>query len=271
MGQGTTPHTAKPSEVEGLNYFWVLSGKRIKRFVVLLVAVFFAAGIFYAEKNDIQVFLPVETGPEAVYSVETDKKQVALTFDISWGEERAGPILDVLEQKDLKKATFFLSSPWAESHPDIVKRIVDMNYEIGSHGHRHDNYSTYSEEKIREQITKADSILNKLTGKKPNLIRFPNGDFDKRVLRIADSLGYTTIQWDTDSLDWMNPGKEKIVQRVLSKAHPGDIILMHASDSCRQTHEALPEIIDGLREKGYEFVTVSELIAGTKVETNPVE
>ena len=131
-----------------------------------------------------------------------------------------------------------------------------MNYEIGSHGHRHDNYSTYSEEKIREQITQGGRNPEQADGKKPNLIRFPNGDFDKRVLRIADSLGYTTIQWDTDSLDWMNPGKRRSFSACFQRPS-GDIILMHASDSCRQTHEALPEIIDGLREKGYEFVTVS--------------
>jgi peptidoglycan/xylan/chitin deacetylase (PgdA/CDA1 family) len=142
---------------------------------------------------------------------------------------------------------------------------------VGSHGHRHDNYSQYNEQQIRTQIGKADQILTKLIGKKPNLIRFPNGDFDKRVLRIADQMGYKTIQWDTDSLDWMNPGKDRIVKKVVSKAHPGDIILMHASDSCRQTHEALPEIIDALRAKGYEFVTVSELIAGSQVKTQAVE
>jgi polysaccharide deacetylase family sporulation protein PdaB len=202
--------------------------------------------------------------------VKTSQKVIALTFDISWGEERTGPILDVLEQKKLKKATFFLSSPWAEAHPDLVKRIVDSGYEVGSHGHRHDNYSTYSEEQIRTQILKADQILTKLTGKKPNLIRFPNGDFDKRVLRIANQLGYKAIQWDTDSLDWMNPGKQKIIDRVVNKAHPGDIILMHASDSCQQTHEALPVIIDTLRDKGYTFVTVSELISGTQTNTKPI-
>lgn len=254
-----------------MKFFWVLSGKQLKRSSIAVVSLLFALGIFYANQQHIQVFLPFDTGPSAVYSVDTDKKEIALTFDISWGEERAGPILDVLEQKGVKKATFFLSSPWAESHPDIVKRIVDAGYEIGSHGHRHDNYSQYSDAQIRAQITTAHQILTKLTGKEPHLIRFPNGDFDKRVLRIANSLGYTTIQWDTDSLDWMNPGTQKIVSRVLSKAHPGDIILMHASDSCKQTHEALPQIIDSLRSKGYKFVTVSELIAGSKTETKAVE
>ncbi|TCW36719.1 polysaccharide deacetylase family sporulation protein PdaB [Laceyella sacchari] len=254
-----------------MNMFLVLSAKRLKSTFFIILALFFAMGIFYAENKNIQVFFPIDPGPSAIYSVETNKKQVALTFDISWGEERTGPILDVLEQKGLKKATFFLSSPWAESHPDLVKRIVDMGFEIGSHGHRHDNYSQYSEEQIRTQISKADRILTEVTGKKPKLIRYPNGDFDKRVLRIADQMGYKSIQWDTDSLDWMNPGKEKIINRVLKRVHPGDIILMHASDSCRQTHEALPVIIDSLRKQGYEFVTVSELIAGSEVKMKAVD
>lgn len=254
-----------------MKFFWILSGKRVKQSFIIIVALIFAIGIYYTESENIEVFFPQETEPSAIYSVKTNKKQVALTFDISWGEERTGPILDVLKKKKLNKATFFLSSPWAETHPDVVKRIVDMGYEIGSHGHRHDNYSGYSEEQIRTQIMKAHEILHKTTGKEPRLIRYPNGDFDKRVLKTAAQLGYTSIQWDTDSLDWMNPGKEKIVKRVVDKAHPGDIILMHASDSCRQTHEALPEIIDSLRKKGYEFVTVSELIAGSNTQIKSVE
>lgn len=254
-----------------MKFFWVLSGKRIKRGLMLGMALVFALGIFYAEQNDIQVFMPLDSGPAAIYSVDTDKKQLALTFDISWGEERSGPILDVLEQKGVKKATFFLSSPWSETHPDIVERIVDMGFEVGSHGHRHDNYSTLSDEQIRTQIRKAHHILTKITKTEPNLIRYPNGDFDKRVLKIADEMGYTSVQWDTDSLDWMNPGKEKIINRVISKAHPGDIILMHASDSSKQLQEALPVIIDQLREKGYQFVSVSELIAGSEVDLNPVD
>ncbi|MFD1428179.1 polysaccharide deacetylase family sporulation protein PdaB [Kroppenstedtia sanguinis] len=254
-----------------MRFFWVLSGKRIRRALMAVVAIFFALGIFYAEQQNIQVFMPLNSGPAAIYSVDTDKKQLALTFDISWGEERTGPILDALEQKGVKKATFFLSSPWAETHPDVVKRIADLGFEIGSHGHRHVNYSTLSEEQIRTQIRKSHQILTKLTKQEPNLIRYPNGDFDKRVLKISDQLGYTSIQWDTDSLDWMNPGKEKIINRVISRAHAGDIILMHASDSSKQLHEALPVIIDKLKKKGYQFVTVSELIAGSQVELNPVD
>jgi peptidoglycan/xylan/chitin deacetylase (PgdA/CDA1 family) len=110
-----------------------------------------------------------------------------------------------------------------------------------------------------------------MTGKGPNLIRMPNGDFDKRVLRIAGELGYSVIQWDTDSHDWMNKGVDSIINRVVTKAHPGDIILLHASDTVKQTHEALPVIIDQLRAKGYEFVSVSELIQQTQVNHKEIQ
>lgn len=243
----------------------------MKQYLIIFTAALFALGIAWAERENIVVLTTGKSGPNAVYKVDTKEKKLSLTFDISWGEERAGPILDILEKKGVKKATFFLSSPWSQSHPDIVKRIKDMGYEIGSHGHKHVNYSSLSDEEIQAQISKSHGILKDLTGTNPNLIRTPNGDFDKRVLRIADKMGYTVIQWDTDSKDWMNPGTEQIVNNVLKKAHPGDIILLHASDSCKQTHLALPTIIDKLRGEGYEFVSVSELLAGTKVQTKEVQ
>lgn len=251
-----------------MNFFYVMNGKKIKRLFFIALACIFAIGIVYSERNHITVFSYDE--PSAIYSVKTDANQLALTFDISWGDKRTEPILEILQEKGVKKATFFLSSPWSESHKDIVQKIVDAGYEIGSHGHKHVNYSTLSDDEIRRQIQTAHGILTEVTGQAPNLIRMPNGDFDKRVLRIAEELNYKVIQWDTDSLDWMNPGVDKIVQRVTSKAHKGDIILMHASDSCKQTHLALPTIIDDLRNKGFEFVTVSELIYQTNLDDNEV-
>jgi polysaccharide deacetylase family sporulation protein PdaB len=252
-----------------MNHFFVYNARNIKRFLFLLLAAVFSAGVVWAEKDNISVFSPHP--PAAVYSVPTDRKVVALTFDISWGDKRAEPILDILKNKGVKNVTFFLSSPWSKTHPEIVKKIVDSGYEIGSHGHKHDYYSRYTDEEIRNQIATADGILSELTGRSPTLIRLPNGDFDKRLLRIAESLNYKVIQWDTDSLDWKNPGVDTIVSRVVTKAHPGDIILLHASDSSKQTHEALPIIIDQLRAKGYEFVTVSQLLSQTETQGHTVE
>lgn len=252
-----------------MNFFFVINGKKLKRLFIIFIAALFTAGIIYSEKNNITVFSSEE--PSAIYSVVTDSKLIALTFDISWGEKRPEPIIQILKDKGITNATFFLSSPWSKAHPEIVKQIVDAGFEIGSHGHKHVNYSTLSDEEIRKQIQTAHQILKETTGQTPTLIRMPNGDFDKRVLRIANQLGYTVIQWDTDSLDWMNKGVNNIINRVLTKAHPGDIVLMHASDSCKQTHEALPVIIDKLREQGYKFVTVSQLINQSNMKDTEIQ
>ncbi|WP_409343387.1 polysaccharide deacetylase family sporulation protein PdaB [Paenibacillus sp. MBLB4367] len=252
-----------------MNYFYVVNGKRLKQYLIVVVALLFAAAIIYAERDHVSVF--TQNDPSALYSVQTEKKLIALTFDISWGELRTKPIIDVLDKKNVKKATFFLSSPWSQSHQEIVGDIVKHGYEIGSHGHKHVNYSSLSDEEIRKQLTTAHRILSDVTKQEPSLLRLPNGDFDKRVLRIANELNYTVVQWDTDSLDWKNPGTENIIERVVSKAHPGDIVLLHASDSVKQTHEALPVIIDKLRAEGYEFVTVSELMKQAQVTKKPVD
>lgn len=252
-----------------MNYFFVVNARKFKQYVFIALAIVFATAIVYSEQHNVSVFLSAE--PSAIYSVQTERKVIALTFDISWGEKRAEPILKTLKDNGVKDATFFLSSTWSKSHPEIVEHIKKEGFEIGSHGNKHDNYSTLSDEEIRKQILTAHGILTELIGKEPTLIRLPNGDFDKRVLRIADDLGYSVIQWDTDSQDWLNKGVDTIINRVVSKAHPGDIVLMHASDSSQQTHEALPVIIEQLRSKGYEFVTVSELIKQTQIKTTPVE
>jgi polysaccharide deacetylase family sporulation protein PdaB len=246
-----------------VNFFYVVNGRKLKRYFIIGIAILFSIGIIYVERDQISVFSYSE--PAAIYNVVTDQKVISLTFDISWGEKRAEPILQILQEKGIKKATFFLSSPWSSTHPEIVKKIVDAGYEIGSHGHKHVNYSQLSNEEIRKQIETAHQVLSEMTGKAPNLIRMPNGDFDKRVLQVANDLGYKVIQWDTDSLDWMNRGAENIIQRVVNKAHPGDIVLLHASDSCKQTHLALPTIIDSLRAKGYEFATVTEMLQLSKL------
>lgn len=194
-----------------------------------------------------------------IFEVQTEEKVLALTFDISWGTKTPGPVLDILKEHQVT-ATFFLSGPWVEKYPEISRRIAAEGHEIGSHGYQHINLSTLSFLDIKSEIMKAHQSIQKVTGRNPSLIRTPNGDYDNQVINAAQECGYQVIQWGTDSLDWKNPGVDVIVQRVLTRAHPGDIILMHASDTCLQTAEALPRVLQGLKEQGYRLVTVSELL-----------
>ncbi|ACV59678.1 polysaccharide deacetylase family sporulation protein PdaB [Alicyclobacillus acidocaldarius] len=205
--------------------------------------------------------------PKAVYKVDTKEKVVALTFDISWGHRTPEPVLETLKKCGVTKATFFLSGPWTMHHPEIAKKIKAMGYEIGSHGYLHKDYSNYPDSWIREQAMLADKAIQQVTGVKPKLFRTPNGDLNLRVIRCLTSMGYTVVQWNTDSLDWKNPGVDAIVNRVTKRVVPGDIVLMHASDSSKQIVEALPRIVENLRQQGYRFVTVSELLAGANVQS----
>lgn len=251
------------------NFFYVLNGKKIKRFFFVFAAALFAAGVIYVEQGQVTVFSE-ESAPSAIYSVSTNKKVIALTFDISWGDTRAEPILKVLKEKNVQKATFFLSSPWSKTHPEIVKAIQQQGFEIGSHGHKHTNYSSLSDKEISRQISTAHTILTEVTGQAPKLLRLPNGDFDKRVLKIAANQGYKVIQWDTDSQDWMNKGVQTIVDRVVKKPiRETSFSCMPAIRSSRRK-EALPIIIDELRKQGYEFVTVTDLLQEASVQGNEV-
>lgn len=194
-----------------------------------------------------------------VYEVKTDQKVVALTFDISWGNTTPVPVIDILKNNGIK-STFFLSGPWVKQYPEIPKRIQADGHEIGSHGYRHINLSNLSKTEIKDEIQKAHDNIKEVTGLDVNLIRTPNGDYNDVVIEAAHEVNYEVIQWSVDSLDWMNPGVNSIIERVSKKVHPGAIILMHASDTCKQTVEALPSVIKNLKDQGYEFVTVSDLL-----------
>jgi polysaccharide deacetylase family sporulation protein PdaB len=196
-------------------------------------------------------------------TVAIAKKELALTFDISWGTVMPPKVISILA-KEKVPATFFLSGPWSGQHPELVALLRRDGFQIESHGQAHVNYSGLSNAQVQQNILKAQTILEQVAGTKTDMVRPPNGDYDRRTLQVAESMGYTVVLWGTDSRDWMNPGVGAITSRVLRLAHPGDIVLLHASDTCKQTDIALPAIIAGLRQQGYQLVTVDQLLKDAK-------
>jgi polysaccharide deacetylase family sporulation protein PdaB len=202
-----------------------------------------------------------------LFSVKKSAAEVCLTFDISWGEKTLPLVLKVLQENQVP-ATFFLSGPWAVRHPVETKAIFDGGHEIASHGDRHINLSQYPKETVKENISKAYQDLLSVTGRVAPFFRPPNGDYDDIVIDTARELGFETVIWAVDSLDWKNPGPDYMIQRVLTRVFPGAIILCHASDSSKEIHLALPRIIQGLRIKGYILVTLSKLVEGGVIQRN---
>lgn len=248
-----------------MNFFFVLNGKSIKQVALIVVISFFTAWFLYME-NIVQVpVFSAKDEPKAIYKGEKD---IALTFNIGWGDEKAEPILDLLNESNIS-ATFFLSGSWAERHPDLVSRIVKEGYEIGILGYDYKDYSEIEEEKVRSDISKAQVAFNKLNIKDIKLLRAPTGHFNQKTLKIAEQYGYTVVHWSLDSKDWTNPGVNTITNNV-SASKKGDIILLHASDSAKQTAKALPIIIKDIKSKGLKFVTVSEMITNANTKSNEI-
>lgn len=192
-----------------------------------------------------------------IYAVETQEKKVSISFDCAWGTDYTDKLLEILEREKVR-ATFFMVEFWAEKYPEYVKKIDEKGNEIGTHSATHSYMSKLGEEDIRRELETSSAAIQKVTGKKVELFRPPYGDYDDLLVETAQSMGLYTIQWDVDSLDWKNLSANDIAMRVISRVKNGSIILCH--NNGLHTAEALPIILDTLKNKGYEFVPIGELI-----------
>ncbi len=192
-----------------------------------------------------------------IYYVKTEEKKVALTFDCAWGVDYTDKLLEIMEEEGVV-STFFMVEFWARKYPDYLKRIDEKGHEIGTHSSTHPYMSKLGEGAIEKELTTSCEAIESVINKKIKVFRAPYGDYDDLLIETASKLNLYTIQWDVDSLDWKNLTSLEIQNRVLSKVKNGSIILFH--NQGLHTAEALLPIIKKLKNKGFEFTTVSQLI-----------
>ena len=192
-----------------------------------------------------------------IYSVEREDKVVSISFDCAWGTEYTDDILKALKVSDVR-ATWFMVEFWTEKYEDFVKKISEAGHEIGTHSSTHSYMSKQNAEEIKLELSSSAEAIEKITEKKVELFRPPYGDYDDELIKTASELGYYTIQWDVDSLDWKDLSAADIAMRVINGVKNGSIILMH--NNGLHTAEAVPIILETLKNRGYSFVPVGELI-----------
>jgi polysaccharide deacetylase family sporulation protein PdaB len=192
-----------------------------------------------------------------IYSVQTEQKQVAISFDATWGTELTDEILEILDTHSIT-TTFFLAGYWVDKHPDYVVKIADAGHEIGNHSYSHPHMNTLSEQGVHYELQKNQDLIRDLTGQSTTLFRPPFGEYNNQVLSAASSLGYDTIQWSVDSLDWKKLSSDQIYERVMEQVKPGSIVLFH--NAAPGTPGAIRRLIPDLVAKGYEIRPVSELL-----------
>ena len=238
-----------------------LVSPHIKHFKILIVlAITLAISIFVFEnKTAVLAFVGVSINELPIYSVETKDKVVSITFDSAWGTEDLDEILEILARHNCV-ATFFVEGNWAENYPDAITKIAEGGHLIGNHGANHKHMTKLSQAEMLAEIQGCHDIIKEQTGIDMTLFRAPYGDYNETVVESAKSLGYSTIQWDVDSLDWKDYGIESIIDTVCNHQNlkNGSIILLH--NGSKYTALALDQMLTNLESQGYTFIGLDKLI-----------
>lgn len=227
--------------------------------IVALVAVLIVVANLLEWKSGVAWTALADPDKEMpVYSVETEEKKIAISFDAAWGADRTRGILDVLDQYNVR-TTFFLVNFWVNDHPDMAREILARGHELGNHSSTHPHMNALSADEIKNELQRAHDSIKNVTGYEAKVFRPPFGEYNNAVIKTIRGMGYEVIQWDVDSLDWKTgQTAQGICDRVLSRVKPGSIVLFH-NDGVN-TVEAIKTIIRTLLNQGYSIVPVSELL-----------
>lgn len=184
---------------------------------------------------------------------------VAMTFDDGPHPQNTPRLLDMLRARNIK-ATFFVIGRSVDLYPGIVRRTVAEGHEVGNHTQTHRLLSKLSDSEVRSEFTQCHEAVARAAGVQMRVMRPPYGGLLQRQREMAHAeFGYPTIMWAVDPLDWKRPGPSVVASRILKSTAPGAIILAH--DLHAQTVDAMPATLDGLLNRGFKFVTVSQLLA----------
>ena len=189
-----------------------------------------------------------------------DEKNIYLTFDAGYDNGNLEGILDVLKDKKVQ-ATFFVTGDFVNRFSDLTKRMVEEGHIVANHSYSHRTINSLSKEELSSDLKKLEDDFEKVTGEKMvKVFRPPKGEFDRNSLMSLKELGYKTVFWSIAYEDWSKEhqkGKDYSYNSVINNLHPGAIILMHTVSTSNK--EALPDIIDEIRNQGYEFSDVTKL------------
>lgn len=230
-----------------------MKNKRIKILtdiaLVAIVILVFSVGFFTGGSVTIS-----GSGDNAVlYSGNENGGSVALMFNVYENTEVVKEIVRVLKENDAT-ATFFVGGCWADDNKETLKLIIESGFELGNHGYFHKDHKKLSYAQNLKEIGDCERIVKSLTGYQLKLFAPPSGSFGKNALRASSELGYRTIMWSKDTIDWRDSDKNLIVKRATNNLKSGDLILMHPKE---HTLSALGDILTEIKRCGLKTDTVS--------------
>jgi peptidoglycan/xylan/chitin deacetylase (PgdA/CDA1 family) len=233
-------------------YVISLRGPVLRLFTMIVVLI---AAVWLINPRALQVSREDVLIP--VYRVETAHRAMALTINVVWGTEYVPKLLQALRSARVA-ATFMVGGAWAQAHPELVRQMVADGDEVGNHGYRHRHPNQLSLAENIADIERTNQAVKDAAGVQPTLYAPPYGEFNRTVLEASQAAHMTLVMWTIDTIDWRESSSVQYMSaKVLNRAAPGSLVLMHPT---ARTVMALPQIIRGLKERGYELVTVSRLL-----------
>lgn len=226
----------------------VFSNALIGAMLMFMLTLTYAGGV-------LNVFSSSDSEP--YYTGNTSGANVSLMINVYWGSEFIEPILDILEEKNVK-VTFFVGGLWTSKESELLIEIFNRGHELGNHGYFHKDHKNLSLEKNQEEIYVTHNLVKTLTGFEMNLFAPPSGSFSRTTLEVAKNLGYKTIMWTKDTVDWRDKDANLSYARAVKNPKGGDLILMHPTNA---TVLSLAKIIDFYAQKGFNLTTVSKNIS----------
>ncbi|MDA3130566.1 polysaccharide deacetylase family protein [Aliibacillus thermotolerans] len=199
--------------------------------------------------------------PAPIYRGNPNKPMASFAVNVSWGEEHLPAILQTLRKENVR-ATFFLEGRWVQKHPKLAKMIMEEGHEVGSHAYSHPDLNQSSREKIKEELSKTNEVLEAVLSVQPTLFAPPSGSYNNDVVKIARQMDMYTILWTVDTIDWKNPEPHHMAARVAAEVENGSIILMHPTAA---TKIGLTDMIHQIKEKGIHINTVGHLLDETRI------
>jgi len=227
----------------------------ITNFILILLAATVCAVGFLPQKIS-----PIfgKGGAKPYYLGSTTANKVSLMFNVYEGENEVNAILDILSETGVK-ATFFMGGTFAAKHESIVRRIALEGHELGNHGYFHRDHAKLTLTDNLHEIRAAENVVKDIAGVTTRLFAPPSGSFSNVTLSAAEELGYLTVMWSKDTIDWRDTDPKKIYTRATKNAKSGDLILMHPK---MVTVSVLKEIIAFYRSVGLTLAPVSENLMG---------
>lgn len=213
--------------------------KKIQKLASLLIILMLFITLFFTYNINYQYAFNYEN-ENIFYNGNREKNNVCIMFNVYWGDEYLEDILRVLENYRVK-TTFFIGGIWLEKNPEMLKKIYNAGHEIGSHGYLHLDHNKLSYEQNLEEMRATHKLIKSILNIDITLFAPPSGSFNKATIEASTSMGYTTIMWSKDTIDWRDKNASIIYERATKSVVGGDLILCHPTS---ETLKALPSILE---------------------------